>query len=431
LTIKGENMLIEFNVANVLSFKDNATLSMVASNDYLLNDNNTFFEGNLKLLRSAVIYGANASGKSNLLAAMYSMRHMVINSSKDTQANEEIDIDSFKLSSECEGKPSRFEIVFICNGSKYRYGFEVDRQRVHSEWLFNIPKTREAELFTREGNLFKVNPLRFKEGKDLEGKTRDNALFLSVCAQFNGNISKNILTWFRNFRFIHGVDETGPLGLTVDMLKKPGQKRRIMAMTNIADLGIDDLRGKIEKLTLEKLPKDMPEGLKKELVAKGVMEVELETVHRKYGVNNAEIGNAIFDLEENESAGTQKYLSMAGPLLDTLDNGKILVIDELDARLHPLLTRSIVSLFNSPANRSKAQLIFASHDTGLLDRDLFRRDQIWFTEKDRYGATSLYSMIELKGVRKEASFGKDYILGKYGAIPFIGDPSWLFCEVNK
>ncbi len=424
-------MLIEFNAANVLSFKDNARLSMVASSDDALEDSNTFSEDNLKLLKSAVIYGANASGKSNLLAAMHFMRHMVINSSKDTQTNEEIDIDSFKLSSACEGKPSSFEIVFICSSGKYRYGFEVDRNNVHSEWLFNIPKTREAELFIREGNSFKVNKLRFKEGKDLEEKTRDNALFLSVCAQFNGNVSKNILTWFRNFRFIHSVNEAGPLGLTVDMLKEPERKKRIMAMTNIADLGIDDLRGRKEKITLEKLPTDMPDELKKELIATGMMEIEMKTVHRKYGLKNEVVGDVIFDLDENESSGTRRYLSMVGAILDTLDNGRILVIDELDARLHPLLTRSIVSLFNSPANRSKAQIIFASHDTGLLDKELFRRDQIWFTEKDRYGATSLYSMIELKGVRKEASFSKDYILGKFGAIPFIGDPSWLFCEANK
>ncbi|MBN2357450.1 ATP-binding protein [candidate division KSB1 bacterium] len=421
-------MLIEFNAANVLSFKHKATLSMVASSDDSLNDSNTFSEGNLKLLRSAVIYGANASGKSNLLSAMHFMRHMVINSSKDTQADEEIDIDSFKLSSECEGKPSLFEAIFICSSGKYRYGFEVDRQKVLSEWLFHIPKTREAELFVREGNSFKVNNLRFKEGKDLEEKTRDNALFLSVCAQFNGKVSKDILTWFRNFRFIHGINESGPLGSTVDMLKEPEQKKRIMALISIADLGIDDLRGKKEKITLEKLPKDMPDELKKELIATGLMEVEMKTVHRKYGAKNEEVGDAIFDLDEDESAGTRKYLSMVGAILDTLDKGRILVIDELDARLHPLLTRSIVSLFHSPANRSKAQIIFASHDTGLLDKELFRRDQIWFTEKDRYGATSLYSMIELKGVRKEASFGKDYILGKFGGIPFIGDPSWLFCE---
>ncbi len=422
-------MLIEFSVANFLSFKDRVTFSMVASNDDALQESNVFSERKKRLVKSAVIYGANASGKSKLLNAMGFMRHMVLASSKDTQANEEIDVDIFKLSTECEGKPSFFEIVFIKDGNTYRYGFEVDRRRVHSEWLFTVPTTKEAKLFVRENNRIKVSRIHFKEGMDLETKTRENALFLSVCAQFNGELSKELLLWFKNFRFIHGLHDAN-LGVTVGMLKTPERKRRLMEMIRIADLCIDDIEGKEEKLTIENLPKDMPEEIKKDIIKRGVMVVELKTTHRKFGKDHEAVGTVIFDLEENESGGTQKFLNMAGPLLDTIETGSILVIDELDARLHPLLTRTIVALFNSPANNKNAQLIFATHDTNLLNNNLFRRDQIWFTEKDQYGVSSLYSLIELQGVRKEASFGKDYILGKYGAIPFIGDPHWLFCEEN-
>ncbi|OHE16787.1 MAG: hypothetical protein A2X96_09515 [Syntrophobacterales bacterium GWC2_56_13] len=420
-------MLIEFSVANVLSFKDRVTFSMVASRDDALQESNVFTWGKRQLVKSAVVYGANASGKSNLLSAMHFMRHMVLTSSKDTQANEEIDVEVFRLSTECEGKPSFFEIVFIQNGDTYRYGFEVDRKRVHSEWLFTVPATKEAELFVREDSRIKVNRIRFKEGRDLEKKTRENALFLSVCAQFNGEISKELLRWFKNLRFIHGLSDPY-LGVTVEKLKTPEQKRRLIEMTRIADLCIDDIEGREEKLTIEKLPKDMPEEMKRDIVKQDITEVELKTTHRKYGQDNSEVGTVVFDLEENESGGTQKFLSMAGPLLDTIETGKVLIIDEMDARLHPLLTRFILSLFNSPMNNKNAQLIFASHDTNLLNDKLFRRDQIWFTEKNPYGVTGLYSLIELRGVRKEASFGKDYILGKYGAIPFIGDPKWLFCE---
>jgi len=424
-------MLIEFSVANVLSFKDRVTFSMVASNDDALQESNVFAWGKKRLVKSAVVYGANASGKSNLLSAMGFMRHMVLTSSKDTQVNEEIDVDAFKLSTECEGKPSFFETVFIQNGKTYRYGFEVDRQRVHSEWLFTIPATKEAELFVREDNQIKVNRIRFKEGRDLETKTRENALFLSVCAQFNGEISKGLLLWFKNFGFIYGLSDFPYLGVTVEKLKTPEQKRQLMEIARIADLCIDDIEGREEKLTIEKLPKDMPEEMKRDIIKQDLTEVELKTTHRKFGKDNAEVGTVIFDLAENESGGTQKFLNMAGPLLDTIETGDILVIDELDARLHPLLTKTIVALFNSRANQKNAQLIFASHDTGLLTNKLFRRDQIWFTEKDQYGVSSLYSLIELQGVRKEASFGKDYILGKYGAIPFIGDPKWLFCEESN
>jgi len=421
-------MLIEFSVANVLSFKDRVTFSMVASNDDALQESNVFEWGKRRLVKSAVVYGANASGKSNLLNAMGFMRHVVLSSSKDTQANEEINVGAFKLSTECEGMPSFFEIVFIQNGDTYRYGFEADRKRIHSEWLFTVPKTKEAELFVRKGKKIKVNLTRFKEGRDLEAKTRENALFLSVCAQFNGEISKELLLWFKNFRFVHGLRDYAYLGVTVDKLKTPEQKRRLMEITRIADLCIDDIEGSKEKLTIEKLPKDMPEEVKRDIVKQDITEVELKTTHQKFGKDNEKVDTVIFDLEENESGGTQKFLNMAGPLLDTLETGSILVIDELDARLHPLLTRLVVTLFNSQANNKNAQLIFASHDTTSLNNKLFRRDQIWFTEKNPYGVTSLYSLIELRGVRKEVSFGKDYILGKYGAIPFIGDPKWLFCE---
>jgi AAA15 family ATPase/GTPase len=421
-------MLIEFSVANFLSFKEQVTFSMVASSDDALEDSNVFAEGRKRLLKSAVVYGANASGKSNLLNAMSFMRHMVLSSSKDTQANEEIDIAPFMLSADCEGKPSFFEIIFFHNKLTYRYGFEADRKKIHSEWLFSVPATKEAELFVREDGQIKWNRTRFKEGRDLAGKTRENALFLSVCAQFNGDISKDILLWFRNFRFISGLSDYAYLGVTIDKLKEPEQKHRIMEMTRIADLNIHDLDGREEKLTIEKLPMDMPDEIKRDIIKQGITEVELKTVHRKYGKDKEEVGFVVFDLEENESGGTQKFLSMAGPLLDTLETGKVLVIDELDARLHPLLSRAMITLLNSSANSKKAQLIFASHDTSLLTNKFFRRDQIWFTEKDVYGVTSLYSLIELRGVRKEASFGKDYILGKYGAIPFIGDPNWLFCE---
>jgi uncharacterized protein len=423
-------MLIEFSVANLLSFKERATFSMAASNDDTLQESNVFEVGKRRLVKSAVVYGANASGKSNLLTAMGVMRHMVLTSSKDTQANEEIDVNPYKLSTECDDKPSLVEIVFMTGEATYRYGFEADHKRIHSEWLFTVPSTREAELFTREGQRVRVNANRFKEGKGLELKTRENALFLSVCAQFNGELSKSLLLWFREFRFVSGLADLDYLAVTVDKLGVSEHKTQILEMTKVADLSVADLEGRKEKWTMESLPKDMPDEAKREIIKQGVMFVELKTIHRKFGKNNKEIGAVAFDLEEDESGGTQKLLALAGPLLDTLETGKVLIIDELDARLHPLLTRAIVSLFNSSTNRKNAQLVFASHDTTLLDAKYFRRDQIWFTEKNQYGATSLYSLIELRGVRKEASFGKDYILGKYGAIPFIGDANWLFCEAN-
>ena len=421
-------MLIEFNVTNFLSFKNRATFSMMASNDDTLAETNVIESGKHRLVRSAVVYGANASGKSNLLEAFSFMRKMVLNSSKDTQANEAIDVDPFLLSTECDGKPSGFEVLFVHDGIPYRYGFEVDQKGVRSEWLFSRPTTKEGSHFTREGAHIKVNPDWFKEGKGLETRTRENALFLSVCAQFNGELATALLSWFQNLRTMHGFARIGFYNATIDRLKKPEHKARVLELTKVADRGITDFDLQQKTITMQDLPKEMPDEMKKDIIKNHAGIVELKTTHRKVDGNNKDVGGVVFDLDEDESAGTQKLVKLSGPLLETLETGKILIVDELDARLHPLLTRLIVSLFNSPTNRSNAQLIFASHDTTLLTPKLFRRDQVWFTEKDQYGATDLYSLVELKGVRNAAAFGKDYIQGKYGAIPFIGDPKWLFCE---
>ncbi len=421
-------MLIEFSVENFLSVKGRATLSMVASSDTSLEESNVITSANHRLVRSAVLYGANASGKSNVLNALYFFRRMIMTSSKDTQANEEIDVEPFLLSTECEGSPSFFEVVFLDADVPYRYGFQADQKKIHSEWLFSRPSTKEATLFEREGDEIRVNADRFKEGKGLEGRTRENALFLSVCAQFNGEIATALLSWFQNLRMLHGFAPMGMLSATIDRLKSSGSKARVLELTQVADPGITDYDLRQKNLTIQDLPKAMPDEIKQDLLKDHPVITELKTTHRKFDEANNDVGTVQFDLEDNESAGTQKMVKLTGPLLDTLENGRLLVVDELDARMHPLLTRMIVSLFNSPANRKNAQLIFASHDTTLLTPKLFRRDQVWFAEKDQYGATDLYSLVELRGVRKEASFAKDYIQGKYGAIPFIGDPEWLFCE---
>jgi uncharacterized protein len=424
-------MLLEFSVANYLSFKERAVFSMLASKDDTLEESNVFAVGKKRLLKSAVIYGANASGKSNLLSAMLCMRRMVKESSKDSQANEDIDVECFKLNIECDDKPSFFEIVFNQNNCMYRYGFEADNKRIHSEWLFSIPRAKEVELFVRDGQQIKVHKSQFKEGLDLGTKTRENALFLSVCAQFNGAISKELLLWFQDFRFVHGLSDLGYLERTVDLLKDIKQKDKIMGMAHIADLSIDNIEGVKRKLTLEDLPKTLSDDVKKEIVKNEIMQTEMKTLHKKYGKEGEEIGTVTFDLNTDESGGTVKFLTMTGPLLDTLQEGTVLVIDELDARLHPLLTQAIIKLFNSITNSKNAQLIFVTHDVSLLTNQLFRRDQIWFTEKDTYGGTDLYSLSSLLKVRKTASFGKDYILGKYGAIPFIGDTKLLYCEANN
>lgn len=416
-------MLLEFSVGNYLSFKDTKTFSMISAQIKEHEDENVFFINKLKLLKSAVLYGANASGKSNLLKAMNFMRRFVFNSSKETQATETIKVNNFKLSTKTEKKPSFFEIIFIHEGNKYRYGFEVDKNRVYSEWLFFVPSRQESKLFIRNNDDIEIGTTYFKEGKGLENKTRPNALFLSVVAQFNGEIAKKILEWFKKFKIISGISDKHYFGFTLDQLENTEFKNKFLKYLKIADLDIIDVD--IERIKVDLL--DLPENLKQLTKEKDIAIIErilMTTLHQKYNNKKQPISIEKFDFEEDESEGTKKYFGLLGPIIDTLENGSILVVDELDTRLHPFITRFIVELFNSKfSNKKNAQLIFATHDTNLLTNKLFRRDQIWFTEKNKYGITDLYSLVEYKEadkkIRKDAYFEKDYMLGKYGAIPFI------------
>lgn len=423
-------MLIEFNVGNYLSFKDIVNFSMIATPIREHKDTHVFQTSqDLKLLKSAVVYGANASGKSNLFKAIAFMSNFVQNSSKDSQAEEKINVEHFRLSTETEKKPSYFEVSFIQNQTRYRYGFEVTTSRVMNEWLFYAPKKQEVLLFTRNQDSFEISN-HFSEGRELDKKTRPNALFLSVVAQFNGEKSIDILKWFKKVNNISGLDDSYKNTVTNWLERKiftdSTQKENFLELMKIADVGIEDIRINKREIDLELLPQDVKKlflSYKEKYGDQVKMSsiTTIRTLRKKYDSNNNVTAFEEFEMDKQESHGTQKLFSLLGPILDALHNGKILIIDEFDSRLHTLLTRFIIKFFNSEQrNPLNTQLIFSTHDTNLLGKDIFRRDQIWFTEKNRYGATDLYSLVEYK-VRNDASYEKDYLLGKYGAIPFIGE----------
>lgn len=433
-------MLIQFDVGNYKSFKDVVTFSMVAAQikakDKRLDENNVFkVNDELSLLKSTAIYGANASGKSNFISAARFMKQFVLGSSKDTQADEAIPVEPFRLNTDTACQPSFFEMVFIIDSRRYRYGFEVTPEKVVAEWLYHVPTIREAKLFERRDGKIEV-PVAFKEGKDLIDKTRDNALFLSVAAQFNGVISKKILQWFKHLGIISGLADMGLRVYTVETFDNNKYRDEILRLVKKLDVGVEDIQLRKSPLALplaDKVPDEFKGliksliGLNEELkkISPGSEQTDILTIHQKFNADGQIAGVELFDINDNESEGTNKIFSMAGPLVDTLKNGKVLLVDKLDARLHPLVTRAIINLFNSnETNPQNAQLIFATHDTNLLSKDLFRRDQIWFAEKDRFSATHLYSLVEYK-VRNDASFESDYIQGRYGAIPFIGNLSRL------
>ncbi len=427
-------MLIEFSVGNYRSFKEKVTFSMVAANlvakDKQLDDNNVFaVDDHLKLLKSAAIYGANASGKTNIAKALSFMKWLMINSSKETQSTEEINVERFRLSTETETQPSFFEIVLLLDGQRYRYGFEADPNKIISEWLFYVPKLKETKLFERENG--KISSSKTYKADGIQQKTRDNALFLSVSAQFNVKVAEKILVWLtNNLNILFGDDIT--LDYTASYLIDSDNKNEIIQLIKKLDLGISGLEVEQLEATFDSLHNEISGefntlvvNLNKLAQLVKIQKTSINTIHKKFDRDGNDISTELFNLKKQESAGTQKLFALAGSLVDALKGGKVLIADELDARLHPLISLAIVELFNSnETNPNKAQLIFMTHDTNLLSNKLFRRDQIWFAEKNRQGATNLYSLAEYK-VRNDASFESDYIKGKFGAIPHIGNLNHL------
>lgn len=456
-------MLIEFSVGNYLSIKEAITFSMLASNavkeleSSSEGGNNVFWDksNKNKYLKSAVVYGANGSGKSNLLSALGFYRKFILSSSNDRQADDEIMTIPFLLSTETENKPSSFEMVFVIDAIRFRYGFEATKKIITAEWLFVFDtenSNKESTYFTRENQNIKVSNKNFKEGKGLENNTRPNALFLSTVAQLNGEVSNKIQNWLKaNINVISGLEDA-TTAYTIGRFQDQEEfRKKIINFFKLTNLGIEDI--KMEEPVLDNLSKILPQKREDEKIASLIQELQKElkdrmkkggdareisinAFHKKFDEANKLIDTIALDFEL-ESKGTQKLFGLLGPWFDTLEKGKILIVDELDSRLHTKLTTELLKIFQSGINTKNAQLIFASHDTNLLRNDLFRRDQIWFTEKDNSGSTDLYSLVEYKinqatSVRNDASFEKDYLIGKYGAIPYFGNiPKFLNDFVNE
>jgi AAA15 family ATPase/GTPase len=426
-------MLINFSVRNFRTFKERVTLSLLASNydkDTLENDNISVDKKfNLRILKSAAMYGANASGKSKFIEALVFMRHFVLSSSKESQKGDPIPVVPFRLNIESENAPSEFEVVFTFKDIMFRYGFEVDTNRVVSEWLYYKPNTKEIELFYRDFQEFALHPRNFSKGNAIIKDTlvRDNALLISVAAQFNDATSIAVIEWFRSLKIISGLNEEGYRSFTLDKIDDSSHKQKILELLQSADLAIQDITP--QTLDIDKLPGDMPEKVKKEirtLVAekKAPLISDITTLHKKYDSASRSVGNVNFSFDNDESSGTRKFFYLTGPILDVIENGYTLIIDELDSRLHPNLVCKIVTLFNSfKFNNQNAQLIFNTHNTNLLTPALFRRDQVWFVEKNNYGEARLYSLADFKSneVRKTEPFEDNYLRGKYGAVPFLSD----------
>ncbi len=428
-------MLVEFSVENFLSFKDMVRLNLEASSDKELPQNiiESDQDTDMRLLKSAVIYGANASGKSNLLAAMGLMRHVILASASERHPNPLAEIKPFKLHDKSISQPSTFEVVFVQENVRYLYGFSATPKNVVEEWFYSYPFKRRRVLFERNANSsnsnkgFKFGDYWKGEGMRLADMTRPNALFISTAAQFNHPLAGIVVDWFSNkFKSVLPLP-TGQSedAFTMEMcLRDPENKNKVLDLLKNADLAIFDFFVKPmpidEAESLRELPLEVRdkilEDLKGEPREKKVP--ELTIVHQGYRSDGGPM-HMTFDPHE-ESDGTRKYFALAGPLIHVMSEGICLFVDELDVRLHTLLTRGVIELFHDEKFNSKgAQLICAVHDVDLLsDKHLFRRDQIWFTAKNELQATELYSAWDYRA-RKNESLLRGYLAGRYGAIPFI------------
>lgn len=419
-------MLIEFTVGNYYSIKEPVTLSMVAANlkseNSSIDENNTFaVDKNLSLLTSAAIYGANASGKSNLIQALGFMRTFVL-SSVESRTGNLIPVTPFRLDQDYETAPSSFEVIFREENVVFRYGFEVEKERVVREWCFYSPRGREAKLFTRESDQISISRA-IKGGAKLKPLTRNNVLFLTVAAKFNNDIAVTIVEWFSRLIVLIGIGPNVAEGTTKLLYENPEFRKKITNLIRESDVGISDLIAEKESLPKEVgFPDDMPQPVRDYIYKQIADDPELLAVRAVHRVRtqDGKSKEVKFNLHQ-ESDGTQRLFYLSGPVIDSLNGPRVLVIDEISASMHTFLTREIVRLYNSKeTNPKNAQLIFTSHDTNLLNKNHFRRDQIWFIEKDHLGASHLYSLAELK-VRNDAPFESEYLFGKYGGLPVLGN----------
>lgn len=424
-------MLIEFQVENFGSIRERQVLSLVASKPVKEHlETNSFqptlmdAKGHLRLLHSAVVYGANAAGKSNLVRGLFRMQQFVLSSDVGGALGQGVPEQPnlpkvpmpwvpFKLDEAWREKPSRFEATFLIEGVRYQYGFALDRSGVREEWLVAYPKGRPQTLFERgetQADGWYLNRALGAKTKDLVSRTRKDALFLSVGTRWNHPVLCRIHDWFR--LRLKWIDNQVPWDYTILRMESDKEfKDQLLAFLRLADLDIVDIQ--VEKAQAQQSQVDFAQ--RKAVFSNGEI-MEPRFLHK---LSSGE-GSIPFHPVE-ESLGTLKYLTLAGPWLDVLANGYTLLMDEFETHLHPLLVRKLVEIFHSQKHNPKnAQLVFTTHLPMLMDTDLMRRDQVWFVEKSIEGATTLYPLTDFSP-RKQEAIQKGYLSGRYGAIPVLGE----------
>jgi AAA15 family ATPase/GTPase len=419
-------MLIEFRVSNFRSFRDTQVLSMVAGTGSEHRETHTFathIPDAKRLLASAALYGPNAAGKTNLLKALQCMQAIVVNSSIVSPATP-VPYTPFQFDMLTQSAPTEFEIAFIEDGTRYEYQFSFDASRILSEHLIEFSTKKPRQLFRRTFDSKRDDydwhfSTAFRGNRSVwRSATRPNGLFLSTAVQLNSVQLLPVFSWLQK----RMVPIIGPsnlnLLLTLQLLEQPGGKEQLLPFIREADFGIEDVQVTAEPF--------VPQLVLGQQTIPGIVYQEGPNLVPK--VARVRFSHAIKDTDSgvdldigDESGGTQMLFRTGGAWLNVLRNGEILLIDELDTSLHPLLVRFLINLFHSKAtNHQQAQIIFTTHNTSILNTDIFRRDQIWFVEKTNENASKLYPLSDFSP-RKDEVIERWYLRGRYGALPILSD----------
>lgn len=388
-------MLVEFSVNNFKSIKDSVTFSMLSgrSKEGVINFNNKII-----LLSCAAIFGANASGKTTILDAITMMKRIVLNTDKVFLSADELPYNPFKLSTETENASTSFDIVFIHKGRQYKYGFEYDKNKVYDEYLFEYKTVKPTCVFDTE----KENPLNkdaYPELKNIKSKP-ENYLYLWLCDQNENEPAKAVLDFFKSIIITSGISNARNASLSAYLLNNKKTKELINKYMRKADFGIDDIR----------INKDESEN-----------KIDIDDIivsHKKYDSDDKITDSVDFHMNNDESYGTYKFFSSLFPILFALAQGGVILYDELDASLHPLLLRKLFELFtDKELNSNNAQLIITCQDVSLIDYLKTNVSRICFTQKDDYGRTIFHSLDEYTGLELKKKLQDLYLLGSFDAIP--------------
>ncbi len=419
-------MIIDFSVKNFRSIKEEQGISFVASNyDKSLPQNliDVQLPGlpGLKLLKGLAIYGANASGKTNVLKALHYLSFTVEESATFWGSGDTTGTEPFALDPEKQKEPSEFSLRFVVEKVRYHFTLILDEYRVLYETLSAFPKGKEQIWYERSWDerreVYDWKPERptgFRRDPTIEDYTRDNALFLSTAVNLNNKDLEPIYLWFKNQ---YKYSELGSDFFTLSanhtissLLENAVNKNDVIKLLQHADFGVLSAKANDREIR----PVDLPDD---------TLITEITFGHRgKSGIE--------YPLDwEHESSGTRKFFALAGPWLEILENGYVICVDEIGSSMHTTMVAELLRLlFSDIHNKNGAQIIFTTHNSLLLDLSLLRRDQIWFTDKDDEGATNIYPLSDYKP-RKNESLVRGYMAGRYGAVPFI--PSGLIDNMEK